>query len=86
MSNIEMSPGARWVTDQDNSVLREAVDISGNEFAMGYNDSGCFWSFYAGQRGAGNMIGRPVFQSESSDPIEALKEYIKKEKEEVKTN
>ena len=27
-----------------------------NEFAMGWNDSGCFWHFQYGQRGSGNMM------------------------------
>ena len=27
-----------------------------NEIAFGYNDSGCFWHFQYGPRGAGNMI------------------------------
>jgi len=68
---------------EEENVLRQAVDMSGNEFAMGYNDSGCFWSFYAGQRGAGAMIGDPVFTSESPDPIEALKEYIAKQRDQL---
>jgi hypothetical protein len=62
--------------DKRDSLLQKAVDMSGNEFAMGYNDSGCFWSFYAGARGAGNMMGQPVFSSESPEPLEALQEYI----------
>jgi hypothetical protein len=51
--------------------------MSGNEFAMGYDDSGCFWRFYYGRRGAGSMMeGWPKFDSESSDVEEAIAEYI----------
>lgn len=58
--------------------LRKAIDLSGNEFAMGYDDSGCFWRFYYGSRGAGSMMeGWPMFQSESPDVEEALIEYIR---------
>jgi hypothetical protein len=35
---------------------RMADEMAGNEFAVGYNDSGYFWHFRWGQRGAGNMI------------------------------
>lgn len=63
--------------NQDNhKELKTAVEISGNEFAMGYDDSGCFWRFYSGARGAGSMMGKPVFHSESPEPVEALREYI----------
>lgn len=45
---------------------------------MGYDDSGCFWRFYYGSRGAGSMMeGWPMFQSESPDVEEALIEYIR---------
>jgi hypothetical protein len=58
------------------SLLKKAVDMSGNEFAMGYDDSGCFWRFYAGARGAGSMMGKAIFHSKSPEPLEALTEYI----------
>lgn len=58
------------------ALLVQAADGSGNEFAMGYDDSGCFWRFYAGARGAGSMLGDPVFHSESPEPLEALREYL----------
>jgi len=57
-------------------LLQQAINLSGNEFAMGYDDSGCFWRFYAGSRGAGSMMGQPVFCSESPEPEGALNEYI----------
>lgn len=57
-------------------ILTAAVGMSGNEFAMGYDDSSCYWRFYAGARGAGGMIGNPEFCSESPEPLEALQEYI----------
>lgn len=59
-------------------LLTKAIDMAGNEFAMGYNDSGCFWRFYYGNRGAGSMMeGWPSFISESDDVYEALQEFIK---------
>ena len=70
------SPDSLVDVSTSNTPLEEAVELSGNEFAMGYDDSGCFWRFYAGNRGAGSMIGNPVFHSESADPTEALREYI----------
>ena len=36
--------------------LGEALLDLRNEFAQGYNDSGCFWHFQAGDRGSGAMI------------------------------
>jgi hypothetical protein len=57
--------------------LLAAIDASGNEFAMGYDDSGCFWRFYYGNRGAGSMMaGWPQFNSESPEVEEALDEYL----------
>jgi hypothetical protein len=59
------------------SLLQQAIDASGNEFSMGYDDSGCFWRFYYGSRGAGSMMeGWPTFNSESPEPLEALREFI----------
>lgn len=59
-------------------LLIKAIDLSGNEFAMGYDDSGCFWRFYYGSRGAGTMMeGWPSFNSESPEVHEALGEFIK---------
>lgn len=56
--------------------LLTAIEISGNEFAMGYNDSGCFWVFHSGQRGNGSMLFKSEFQSESAEIAEALQEYL----------
>lgn len=67
---------ALLVEARKDSKLQQAVNASGNEFAMGYDDSGCFWRFYAGARGAGSMIGTPEFTSESAEPLEALDEYL----------
>lgn len=60
-----------------NNLLQKAIDMSGNEFSMGYDDSGCFWRFYYGNRGAGRMMeGWPQFNSESPEVLEALQEFI----------
>lgn len=62
---------------QEASKLQKAIDMAGNEFAMGYDDSGCFWRFYYGSRGAGSMMeGWPQFNSKSADVEEALQEFI----------
>jgi hypothetical protein len=62
---------------QTDSLLVKANKLAGNEFAMGYDDSGCFWRFYYGNRGAGSMMdGWPKFESESAEPLEALQEFI----------
>lgn len=45
---------------------KKAEDMTGNEFAVGYNDSGCFYHFKWGNRGAGNMI-EGIGESFSSD-------------------
>ena len=60
-------------------LLQDAIDMSGNEFAMGYDDSGCFWRFYGGNRGSGSMMdhAQVKFQSESPEIIDALEEYLK---------
>lgn len=34
----------------------ERLESTFKEVAIGYNDSGCFWHFQYGGRGAGNMI------------------------------
>lgn len=68
--------GNKPLSKQVDNLLVQAANSSGNEFAMGYDDSGCFWRFYAGARGAGSMMGEPVFHSESPEPLEALKEYL----------
>lgn len=59
-------------------LLNTAIEYSGNEFAMGYDDSGCFWRFFAGSRGSGSMMEHATikFQSESPDIREALIEYL----------
>lgn len=36
--------------------LLAAVDRLGNEMAVGWNDSGCFWHVRVGGRGTGNMM------------------------------
>jgi len=36
--------------------LIEQLDKHGNEMAIGYNDSGCFWHFRIGGKGTGNML------------------------------
>lgn len=59
------------------SLLKHAIDMSGNEFAMGYDDSGCFWRFYYGSRGAGSMMESwPSFNSQSPEVLDALQEFI----------
>ncbi len=37
-------------------LIKAVLEICGNEFAMGWSDSGCFWHFQYGGRGAGSMI------------------------------
>ena len=36
--------------------LGEIIGNNCNEWAQGWNDSGCFWQFRFGNRGSGNMI------------------------------
>lgn len=75
------SQGAEALTAQGHeadNLLQTAIDMAGNEFAMGYDDSGCFWHFQYGIRGAGRMIDGcgDSFSSESADVQEALQEFI----------
>lgn len=54
-----------------------------NECAIGWNDSGCFWHFAWGPRGAGNMmpdIGERFAALEAGEYLEdalaALREHV----------
>ncbi len=65
--------------------LISLIEKSANEWACGYNDSGCFYHFRKGNRGTGNMIegfGRKsLFNSEQELFVNALAEwwlYLKK--------
>lgn len=59
----------------------------GNEVAIGWNDSGCFWHFQWGPRGAGNMMdtdkgfGQRFHATEAEDcsleaALDALFDYV----------
>lgn len=57
----------------------KAENMTGNEFAVGYNDSGCFWHFSWGNRGAGSMIEGIGYRYDSdAETIEgAFTDWIK---------
>lgn len=61
-----------------NSVDQKIAQFAGmfNEVAIGYNDSGCFWHFCWGPRGAGSMMAGDRFASDSDDLSEALDELL----------
>lgn len=50
----------------------------GNEIAIGYNDSGCFWTLHYGRRGSGAMIDGcgSVLHSEAIDFEGAVDEFL----------
>lgn len=61
--------------------LIEKVESSANEWALGYNDSGCFYHFRKGERGTGNMIDiceqkESRFDSESTPFVNAFAEWV----------
>lgn len=64
------------------SELIELIEQSANEWACGYNDSGCYYHFRKGNRGTGNMIegfgGKSVFSAEPEDDpfINALGRWV----------
>lgn len=51
----------------------------GNEIAFGYNDSGSFWHFQYGPRGAGNMMegfGKEISALDADDFEEAVDYFL----------
>lgn len=65
-----------WVKkNTQDSLIKQIVDMTGNEFAMGYDDSACYWHFHNGVRGNGRMLFGVDFYSESPEVDEALTEY-----------
>lgn len=91
LATLTKDNGSIWLTDKDittikqaftdagysktDSLLSRVIEMSGNEFAMGYDDSGCFWHFHGGVRGNGRMLFETDFESESPEIEEALSEY-----------
>ncbi len=59
----------------------EMIEDSQNEWAVGYNDSGCFYHFRKGGRGSGNMIEsceqkESRFDSEATPFVNAIAEWV----------
>jgi len=61
---------------QVDSLLKQAIDMSGNEFSMGYDDSACQWHFHAGVRGNGRQLFEVEFTSDNPNVLVALQEYV----------
>lgn len=89
-AEVEAKVAEARVTDKLQNILD--LNTTGNEVAIGYDDSGCFWRFCWGNRGAGSMIVGDKFNSESSELSEALDEWLthlaltNKSKRKSKTN
>ena len=57
----------QWISDRQ------------NEWAIGYNDSGCFWRFKSGERGCGSMMegfGHNYSSDDAESLVDALSEYV----------
>ena len=59
--------------------LIEWISERQNEWAIGYDDSGCFWRFKSGERGCGSMMegfGHNYSSNDAESLVDALSEYI----------